>query len=173
MRKLMAILALMSAVITIGVGTAVTQAGAGGFTCTYSVSPAVLPPGGGTLTVAGNAPGTSLVQIYYDPTGAAGPFLVAGDIPTNEVTGAFRASFFVNVAGEVLVAVDDYAELPCIGNAGAGANRAGAGRSGTGRLPATGASDLDTYILSGLAALTVGLVLVISAQRRNAIRGRA
>lgn len=170
MRKLMAILALMGALSVVAVGTAAAPAGAGGFTCTFEVTPPTLPPAGGVLTVTGLAPGTSLVQIYYDPVGAQGPFLVAGDVPTNPVTGAFQASFFVTVSGEVLVAVDDYAGLPCIGNAGTNVNRPGA--STTGRLPTTGANNTTTYALAGLAALSVGLVLVVSARRRSAIRGR-
>lgn len=171
MRKLMAILALVGAMSLVGVGTSAAPSGAGGFTCTFEVTPATLPPAGGILSVVGNAPGTGLVQIYYDPVGAPTPFLVVGNVPTDAVTGAFSANFFVTVSGEVLVAVDDYGELPCIGVAGTDVTRPGGNT--TGRLPTTGASHVTTYLLIGLAALSMGLVLVAGARRRNAIRGRA
>ena len=36
------------------------------FSCSYSVGPTTLPPGGGFITIEGTAPGASVVRIFAD-----------------------------------------------------------------------------------------------------------
>ena len=165
---MLAVVALVATLGLIGIASG-TSAGAGGFTCFYTVEPAVLGPDGGPVTVSGNAPGTSLVQIFFDPLGAPGPFIIVGDVPTEPVTGFFEANFVVTQSGEVTVGVDGYASDLCVGSAGGGQGAGGAGAR-RGNLPRTGSSSTSVFVVAGLAALALGTALVAGARRWNSVR---
>lgn len=75
------------------------------------------------------------------------------------------AALFVVVWASTAVAQTDYPPRPTAGPGQAVAQPAG-------RLPRTGASNTPTLILIGIAALVVGLVLVLAVRRRRAaLRG--
>jgi len=168
-RKAAALGVLVAALCVVAVTTVgVSPAGAQTPVCVYEVSPPVLPQTGGTVVINGTAPGSSLVQIFFDPVGPAPVFIAVSNVPTDPVTGAFSASFFTTVTGEVTVGVDGYAELVCIGNAGTNAGAGGAGRS----LPRTGANHVRQDLLLGVAAIALGTVMVMGTRRLGRIRGR-
>jgi LPXTG-motif cell wall-anchored protein len=89
------------------------------------------------------------------------------------------ATLFVVVWASTAVAQTDYPPTPTTvpgGAAGGGGvesvvQPSGAGAA-TGRLPRTGASSTPSLVLIGVAALVVGLVLVLAVRRhRAAARG--
>ena len=150
-----------------------TAAGAGVLpepTCSYIVAPTVLGPGGGFITVSGTAPGTSVVLIFVDGELAA----VVGSAP---ITGEFSAEIFVTTSVEISVGVDDYPFTPCTGTAGTGGDRGTNVQVGTNRrrtgLAGTGSSDTIPFVMVGLAACSVGVVMVAAARRRADVRGRS
>lgn len=140
------------------------------FSCSYSVGPTTLPPGGGFITIEGTAPGASVVRIFADGVLVA----VTNSAP---LTGAFSAQIFVTGSVEISVALDDYPNTPCIGTGGTGGNQGGGGTgTGTGsgsgsNLANTGSSDTGTLVRVGLIALGLGLVLAVAARRRHEARG--
>jgi LPXTG-motif cell wall-anchored protein len=156
---LLALLVLVAATIFLA-----SPAAAGGFSCDYTVSPTVLGPDGGTVTVTGVAPGSSVVRIFADQDLVA----IANSDP---VTGEFSASFDVTESVEITVGVDDYPLTPCVGVGDNTALGAGAGR-GRGNLPRTGSSDTQEYVLAGLALVALGTVMVAGGRRWATIRGR-
>ena len=137
------------------------------FSCTYSVGPTTLPPGGGFITIEGTAPGASVVRIFADGNLVA----ITNSAP---VTGAFSAQVFVTGSVEISVALDDYPNSPCIGTGGSGGSQGGGGSgsgSGTGsNLASTGSSDTGTLVRVGVIALGLGLVLAVAARRRREAR---
>ncbi|MFA5884663.1 MAG: LPXTG cell wall anchor domain-containing protein [Acidimicrobiia bacterium] len=173
MRKRLGALGALVVLALATAGVLAAPAGAqtaSGFSCTYTVGPTALPPGGGPVTVSGTAPGSTTVRIFVD--GA----LVA-TVPSAPVTGAFSATVVITGAVEVAVALDDYPSTPCIGVGGAevvagggGANATGV--NATGRLARTGSSGTKPVVLAGVAALSLGLVLVVAARRRINVHGR-
>jgi LPXTG-motif cell wall-anchored protein len=85
------------------------------------------------------------------------------------------AALFVVVWASTAVAQTDYPPTPTTGPIAGGvepvAQPAGAGAA-AGRLPRTGASSTPSLVLIGVAALVVGLVLVLAVRRhRAAARG--
>jgi LPXTG-motif cell wall-anchored protein len=86
------------------------------------------------------------------------------------------AALFVVVWASTAVAQTDYPPTPGGGGAAGGGvetvvQPSGAGAA-TGRLPRTGASSTPSLVLIGVAALVVGLVLVLAVRRhRAAARG--
>jgi LPXTG-motif cell wall-anchored protein len=173
-RRILAVVALAAALAMGGMGLAGTApAGAGGFTCTYTVSPTTLGPNGGVVTVRGTAPAQSVVRVF------AGQVQVAV-VPSDPATGAFETSVTVTQSVEITVGVDDYPTTPCRGAGNDGANVAGANVAGAaggvgrgrGALPRTGSSSTSAYVLGGLAAVALGSVLVVGARRFGTIRGR-
>jgi LPXTG-motif cell wall-anchored protein len=159
-------MAVLGAVAFAGmVGLGSQPVGAGGFTCSYTVSPTTLGPDGGTVTVTGLAPGSSVVRVFADQQ------LVA--VVNSDVDGNFFAQFDVTESVEIAVGVDDYPVTPCVGvgNNTAGATPGGVS-TGRGNLPRTGSSNTGQYVLVGLACLAAGAVLVAAGRRWNTIRGR-
>jgi LPXTG-motif cell wall-anchored protein len=127
--------------------------------CSFTVSPVTLPTGGGTVTVAGTAPGDAEVRIF-----ANGLFVTSTH--SDSVTGQWSVSFFLAQTSEIGVSIDDYPATGCqVNAANQGANQ---GRA----LPRTGGSHIESSVLLGLALLLVGAVLVVAVRRRDELRGR-
>lgn len=164
----------LAALVIGGLVAAPSTAGAGvsaQVSCSYTVDPTTLPPGGGFITVSGTAPGTSVVRIFIDGELA----VVVNSAP---VTGAFSADIFVTASVELSVGVDDYPFTPCIGTAGSdtggGTNVVvGGNRRGRGGLAGTGSSDTVPFVMVGLAAVSLGAVFVAASRRRRGVRGQA
>ena len=141
------------------------------FSCTYTVGPTRLPPGGGNVTVQGTAPGSTVVRIFLNGT-------LNQTVPSAPVTGAFSATIFITGSVEISVALDDYPSTPCIGvggnevTGGGGTVVAGGGTGVNAGLARTGSSGTKPIVLVGLAALSLGLVLVVAARRRITVHGR-
>jgi LPXTG-motif cell wall-anchored protein len=148
------------------------------FSCSYSVDPTTLPATGGTVTVSGVAPGGSTVRVFTDG-------VLAATTQAAPVTGAFSAQVFITASVEISVALDGYPTTPCIGVGGESVDQDGNG-NGNGsngiivggvstvrrNLAYTGSSDTKPFVLLGLGAVCVGLVLVVAARRRTRIHGR-
>jgi LPXTG-motif cell wall-anchored protein len=184
MRKLLgvAVIGLLSAfVLAPSMAGAQTVPGEGappspGECVITSITPNPLPEGGSALTISGTAPGGVELQIFYNelqgpdgkPTNPSAtpvatvvvpgngqfsvqtPFVsVATDVSANYTFGNenFYATGCSNVAGQVVV------------------------RSVARALAFTGSSDTSTYVLVGLGALVVGLVIVVAARRRAHANG--
>jgi hypothetical protein len=137
------------------------------FSCSYTVGPTTLPPGGGFITVQGTAPGASVVRVFANGRLVA----VTNAAP---VTGAFSVQIFVAGSVEITVALDDYPNTPCIGVGGGGGSQGGGTGvgvgvgSGTGsNLAGTGSSGTGTLVRIGLVAVGLGLVLAVAARRRR------
>jgi len=142
------------------------------FSCTYTVGPTRLPPGGGNVTVQGTAPGSTVVRIFLNGT-------LNQTVRSAPVTGAFSATIFITGSVEISVALDDYPSTPCIGvggnevTGGGGTVVAGGGTGvNAAGLARTGSSGTKPIVLIGLAALSLGLVLVVAARRRITVHGR-
>jgi LPXTG-motif cell wall-anchored protein len=146
---------------------------AGDVSCTFEVSPSVLPQNGGVVTVTGHAPGTSVVQIFFDPVGPTPVYVAVADVPTTPIDGFFEASFFTSVTGEATVGVNDYPGTPCfgVGAGGGGPGGAGARRGGAG-LARTGSSQTVPFAYAGVGLVAIGLALVVATRRLGSIRGR-
>jgi len=144
------------------------------FSCSYTVDPTTLPVGGGLVTVSGVAPGNTTVSIFLD--GA-----LAATTPAAPVTGNFSTQVFITASVEVSAALDGYPSTPCIGVAGESVERS-VGRDGEiivggvsttrRKLAFTGSSDSRPFVLLGVGAVCVGLVLVVAARRRSHVHGR-
>ena len=167
---------VIATAVAIGAIGAVAPAGAQVtvFSCSYSVNPTALPPGGGFVTVSGGAPGGTTVRVFIN--GA-----LAATTQSAPVTGAFAVPVFITASVEISVALDGYPSTPCIGVGGENVEQDGNGGSGiivggvstTRRnLAYTGSSDTRPFVLLGVGALCVGLVLVVAARRRSHVHGR-
>jgi hypothetical protein len=156
-----AILALMSfAVLSVGVGTAGAQLTTPDTPCLYTVTPTILPTGGGNVVVAGSAPGSSVIRVYVD-----GVFRTS--VVTDAVTGEFSVTIFIGQTSRVAITIDDYPATGCaIDPAGQTASR------GTGALPRTGSNNVKTTVLVAPALVLVGAVLVVAVRRHAHVRGR-
>lgn len=169
-------------IATIALGAVGLAAPAGAqiqvFSCSYSVDPTTLPPTGGVVTVSGVAPGSSTVRIFTDG-------VLAATTQSAPVTGTFSAQVFITASVEISVALDGYPTTPCIGVGGESVERGGTGTgTGTGgivvagasavrrNLAYTGSSDTKPFVLLGVGAVCVGLVLVVAARRRTRVHGR-
>jgi len=137
------------------------------FTCNYSVDPTVLPIGGGIVTVSGVAPGTTIVRVFLDGVFAA-------STQSAPVTGAWSVDVFITASVEITVALDDYPATPCIGVGGENTDTGVlvGGSGGRRRLPFTGTSETKPFVLAGLGAVCLGLVLVVASRRRTRVQGR-
>jgi hypothetical protein len=127
--------------------------------CLYTVSPGRLPPGGGTVTVAGTAPGDAEVRIFVN-----GVFKTS--TRSDSVTGAWSVSFALAQTSEITVAIDDYPATEC------GVDSAAQALINARSLPRTGGSHIERDVLLGLALVLVGAVLVVAVRRRDHVRGR-
>jgi len=90
---------------------------------------------------------------------------------------------FITASVEVSAALDGYPSTPCIGVAGESVERS-VGRDGEiivggvsttttrRKLAFTGSSDSRPFVLLGVGAVCVGLVLVVAARRRSHVHGR-
>jgi len=175
MRRRLGALGALAVLAVVAAGFVAAPAGAQtqtGFSCTYTVGPTQLPPGGGNVTVQGTAPGSSVVRIFVN--GALNQ-----TVPSAPVTGAFTAVVFITGSVEISVALDDYPSTPCIGVGGnevngGGGNGGGANATGVNAtgLARTGSSGTKPIVLVGLAALSLGLVLVVAGRRRITVHGR-
>jgi hypothetical protein len=162
-RRLRVTAAALGVAVLAIVGLAVAGAGTAGAgltspttPCAYTVTPQRLPPGGGTVTVAGTAPGDAEVRIF-----ANGIFKTS--TRSDAVTGNWSVSFVLAQTSEITVAIDDYPATQC----------SGGGTGGTGSLPRTGGSHIERDLLLGLALVLVGAVLVGGVRRRDHVRGRS
>jgi len=143
------------------------------FSCSYSVDPTTLPVGGGLVTVSGVAPGNTTVRVFLDGT-------LAATTHSAPVTGAFSAQLLITASVEITVALDGYPTTPCIGVGGESVEQDDDGNgiivggvTATRRnLAYTGTSDTKPFVLLGVGALCVGLVLVVAARRRSHVHGR-
>jgi LPXTG-motif cell wall-anchored protein len=75
------------------------------------------------------------------------------------------AALFVVVWASTAVAQTDYPLPPPAGPGAAAPGRAAA----AGQLPRTGGSNTPSLVVIGIAALVVGLVLVLAVRRRRAV----
>lgn len=141
------------------------------FSCSYSVNPTTLPATGGVVTISGVAPGSTTVRIFING-------VLAATTQAAPITGAFSADVFITASVEISVALDDYPTTPCIGVGGESVDRDGngtivvGGASASRNLAFTGSSDTRPFVLLGLGAVCVGLVLVVAARRRVSVHGR-
>jgi LPXTG-motif cell wall-anchored protein len=157
-RKALGMLALVGLgvfampLLTAGAQTTTTTAG----TCSFTVSPTTLPNGGGTVTVTGTAPAGSSITVFESGTQVAtttanssGAWSVTVTVTaTTDISASFGSAPYplnacTTVSGHVVVA---------------GAVIA---------LAFTGSSHTTTYVLIGVAAFVVGLVLLVAARRRR------
>ena len=147
--------------LAVGVGAAGAQQTTPETPCLYTVTPVTLPTGGGTVTVKGTAPGSSVIRVY-----AGGIFRV--ETTTDAITGAFEVSFFLAQTSEVAVTIDDYPATGCgVDTANQGANQ------GRGTLPRTGSDHVQSTVLLALALLALGTVLVVAVRRHEQVTGRS
>lgn len=164
------------AAIALGAIGSVAPAGAQTqvFSCSYSVDPTTLPVGGGLVTVSGVAPGNTTVRVFLDG-------VLAATTQSAPVTGTFSTQVFITASVEISVALDGYPSTPCIGVGGESVEQDGNGGNGiivggvtaTRRsLAYTGSSDTRPFVLLGVGAVCVGLVLVVAARRRSHVHGR-
>jgi LPXTG-motif cell wall-anchored protein len=147
------------ALLAVGVGTAGAQQTTPNTPCTFTVTPATLPPGGGTVTVAGTAPGDAEVRIFVN-----GVFRTSTH--SDSVTGQWSVSFGLGQTSEITVAIDNYPATGCAvdtANQGAGQGRA---------LPRTGSSHVESTVLVALALVLAGIVLLVAVRRHEGVRGR-
>jgi LPXTG-motif cell wall-anchored protein len=158
------IAAIMVIGVVVGLGSLLSPAGAqtGTQVCNYNVSPTILGPNGGTVTVQGVAPGDSNVRVF-----AAGRLV--GAVRSDRVTGRFAVSFFLGQTAEITASIDDYPATGC-GIEGQDIVR-GPGATGRG-LPRTGASGVGDTVMLGLVMVALGGVLVVAVRRRDGLRGR-
>jgi len=159
--------AITMAVATVAAGTAVVGApapvGAQSLTCTFTVTPNELA-NAGKVAVSGVAPGSTKVEVRVDGVTAA----TAQSAPVSGIWGP--VSVEVTSTSTISIALpDNYATLPCIGNGGTEVVKVSVGASVG--LPRTG-SDSSHTALVALAAIGVGLVLVVGARRRRSVRPR-
>jgi len=146
------------------------------FSCSFSVSPTTLPPGGGVVTITGVAPRSTTVRVFLDG-------VLAATTVSSPVTGAWSVSLLVTTSVEISVALDGYPSTPCIGVGGEQVERGGGGNSGSivvggasaqrSNLAFTGSSDTEPLALIGFGVLSLGIVLVVAARRRAHVHGRA
>lgn len=165
----------LAAGVAIGAIGAAAPAGAQTtvFSCSYSVNPTTLPVGGGFVTVSGVAPGNTTVRVFTNG-------VLAATTQSAPITGAFSTQVFITASVEISVALDGYPSTPCIGVGGENVEQDGnggniivGGVSTTRRnLAYTGSSDTRPFVLLGVGALCVGLVLVVAARRRSHVHGR-
>jgi len=143
------------------------------FSCSYSVDPTTLPVGGGLVTVSGVAPGNTTVRVFLDG-------VLAAPTQSAPVTGAFSAQVLITASVEITVALDGYPSTPCIGVGGENVEQddngggiiVGGVTTTRRNLAYTANSDSRPFVLLGVGALCVGLVLVVAARRRTQVHGR-
>jgi LPXTG-motif cell wall-anchored protein len=164
MRRLFATLTMVAMIAAAGLavtGSAI-PAGAQPLTCTFTLSTTTIDEPG-TVQVSGTAPASTEVRILVDG-------VIVATVTTDPVTGAFGpVPVQITTTSTVSIALpDSYATLPCTGVGRVEVVRA----SQVARLPRTG-SDTSQYVLAALAAIGVGLVLVVATKRRQDIHSRA
>jgi hypothetical protein len=143
-----------------GAGAAAAQTTTPETPCLYTVSPTTLPTGGGTVTVKGSAPGSSVIRVYAD-----GIFITA--VGTDPIDGSFEVSFHLDRTSEVAITIDDYPATGCtVDTANQGANQ------GRGSLPRTGSDHVESTVLIALFLVAVGAVLVVAVRRHDQVSGR-
>ena len=146
--------------LAVGAGIAGAQQTTPETPCLYTVSPTTLPPGGGFVTVAGSAPGSSIIRIY-----ANGNFITA--VETNLIDGSFSVTFQLGATSEIAITIDDYPATGCtVDTANQGTTQA------RGSLPRTGSDHVRSTVLLALALVAVGTVLVVAVRRHEGVRGR-
>lgn len=158
------VLAVVGALGTGAVGVGVTPAGAVDF-CSFNVTPASLPPGGGTVTVFGVAPEGSPIFVFVGG-------VLGAQTTADAVTGEWSVQVFLTATAEITVSADSYPPTTCsidqvqqaIINVQTGAAARG--------LPRTGASNLQESVLVGLALVALGTAFVVGMRRRDTLRGR-
>jgi LPXTG-motif cell wall-anchored protein len=164
MRRLFATLTMVAMIAAAGLAVAgsAIPAGAQALTCTFTLSTTTLD-GPGTVQVSGTAPASTELRILVDGVTVA-------TVTTDPVTGAFGpVAVQITTTSTVSIALPvNYATLPCTGVGNVEVERAPQVVS----LPRTG-SDTSQYVLAALAAIGVGLVLVVATKRRRDIHSRA
>jgi LPXTG-motif cell wall-anchored protein len=125
-------------------------------TCTFTVTPTTLPPGGGTLTVSGTAPPGSNITVFEGGT----------QVATTTADGSGNWSVNVNVAATTDITAS-FGTTPYPLNACTTVNGHVVVAGAAAALAFTGSSHTTTYVLGGVAALVAGSVLVIAARRRR------
>lgn len=168
-RRLGAVLAatVVVAALTAGFGGSAGAQTPSAFSCSFSVTPTNLPATGGTVTVSGVAPGSTVVRVFLDG-------VLVATTTSAPVTGAFTVTLVITASGEITVALDGYPSTPCIGVGGEQVERAvQVAGSSAARLPTTGANETRPIVLVGLTALSLGTVLVVATRRRTRVHGRS
>jgi hypothetical protein len=141
----------------------VASAGGPALSCSYSVTPNTIGPGG-SVTVSGTAPGNSIVEIFGNTTTKLGQ-------TTSGPTGIFSVAVTIpqSLGSPVTITIGavGYGTLPCPGIGDTTVVIS------AGALAFTGSSSHTTSIvLISLGALAVGTMLVIGARRRRTVEGR-
>jgi LPXTG-motif cell wall-anchored protein len=144
-----------------------------------SITPNPFPPGGSVLTVAGTAPAGVELQIYYNEViGADGKPLNAGATPVASVVVPANGNFSVqtpfvstttDVSANYTFGNQNFYATGCSNVAGQVVVRvtpATVAAQTVTRLAFTGSSNTPTYVLIGLGAVIVGVVLVVASRRR-------
>jgi hypothetical protein len=165
MRKILVMITmgtLISASAAVAMGTA-APAGVQAVSCTYTVEPTTLPAAG-TVVVSGVAPGSTQVEVQVDGVTVA-------TVQSAPVTGVWGpVTIQINATSVVSIALsENYATLPCVGNAGTEVVKITVGGSAA-SLPRTGSSGTGTMVRIALVVIGVGLVLVVGAGRRRRVR---
>jgi LPXTG-motif cell wall-anchored protein len=129
--------------------------------CSFTVTPTTLPPGGGTVTVSGTAPAGSTITIFKNG-GADGTTTAAANgswsivvsvTTTTDITASFGTNYPPAACGAaVRVVVQAAVSRP--------------------QLAVTGSSNTSTYVIAAVAAIALGAVFVVGSRRRRKTAGR-
>ncbi len=147
--------------------------------CTItSPNPVLVPATGGSVTVTGTAPsgfGTVTVTLFVNGNSAGSQTVGSGGtfsftvtvVPGDQITVGFAT-----LAGSAYTAVCGTAAGVTVLGVQAQVAAASASRSPVqveSALAFTGSSNTPSYVLVGVAALVLGLVLVVAARRRSQV----
>ena len=142
--------------------------------CTFTVDSSAFP---GSVTVNGTVPGADVhVNVFFQAAaGGANNIVASTDLPTG---GNFSLSFAPSGLGNVSVNYTygnkNAYTTGCSGPGGITVEAAAVSRTNptaatAAALAFTGSSNTPSYVLIGLAAIVLGIVLVVAARRRSHI----
>jgi LPXTG-motif cell wall-anchored protein len=169
---LVAVLALASSASAVEAipgegGVAPTPPGA----CVFSVTPATSTTFPVVVTVAGTAPVGVTATVYLDGVPKAGPTVI-GAAGTFSFPGISVPSANTAITMSFTYGNKSAYTANCLSTLGDVVIRVKADSVAAAPLAFTGSSSsTPTYVLLGLAAVVIGLVMVVGVRRRASVRG--